>query len=75
MNKTEMAYYNLLEMNCAIRWKKVAYNFYLNMKIRYIIGIAYLSYIGMMGGTIIVEAIIVGLVLGMYDILFNDRMV
>ena len=62
-------------MNCAIRWKKVAYNFYLNMKIRYIIGIAYLSYIGMMGGTIIVEAIIVGLVLGMYDILFNDGMV
>ena len=62
-------------MNCAIRWKKAAYNFYLNMKIRYIIGIAYLSYIGMMGGTIIVEAIIVGLVLGMYDFLFNDRIV
>jgi len=75
MIKTEMAYYNLLEMNCAIRWKKVDYNFYLNMKIRYIIGIAYLSYIGMMGGTIIVEAIIVGLVLGMYDFLFNDRIV
>ena len=46
-----------------------------NMKIRYIVGIAYLSYIGMMGGTIIVEAIIVGLVLGMYDFLFNDRIV
>ena len=46
-----------------------------NMKIRYIIGIAYLSYIGMMGGTIIVEAIIVGLVLGMYDFLFSDRMI
>ena len=45
------------------------------MKIRYIIGIGYLSYIGMMGGTIIVEAIIVGLVLGMYDFLFNDRIV
>ena len=29
----------------------------------------------MMGGTIIVEAIIVGLVLGMYDFLFNDRIV
>ena len=75
MIKTEMAYYNLLEMNCSIRWKKVDYNFYLNMKIRYIVGIAYLSYIGMMGGTIIVEAIIVGLVLGMYDFLFNDRIV
>ena len=62
-------------MNCAIRWKKVDYNFYLNMKIRYIVGIAYLSYIGMMGGTIIVEAIIVGLVFGMYDLLFNDRIV
>ena len=45
------------------------------MKIRYIIGIAYLSYIGMMGGSIVVEAIIIGLVLGMYDILFNDRIV
>ena len=45
------------------------------MKIRYIIGVAYLSYIGMMGGSIVVEAIIIGLVLGMYDILFNDRIV
>ena len=45
------------------------------MKIRYIIGIAYLSYIGIMGGSIVVEAIIVGLVLGMYDFLFNDRIV
>ena len=45
------------------------------MKLRYIIGIAYLRYIGMMGGTIIVEAIIVGLVLGMYDFLFSDRMI
>ena len=45
------------------------------MNLRYIIGIAYLSYIGMMGGTIIVEAIIVGLVLGMYDFLFSDRMI
>ena len=45
------------------------------MKIRYIIGIAYLSYIGMMGGSIVVEAIIIGLVLGMYDLLFNDRIV
>ena len=70
-----MAYYNFSEMNCAIRWNKVDYNFYLNMKIRYIIGIAYLSYIGMMGGSIVVEAIIIGLVLGMYDLLFNDRIV
>ena len=45
------------------------------MKIRYIVGIAYLSYIGMMGGSIVVEAIIVGLVLGMYDFLFSDRVV
>ncbi len=45
------------------------------MKIRYIIGVAYLSYIGMMGGSIVVEAIIIGLVLGMYDLLFNDRIV
>ena len=45
------------------------------MKIRYIVGIAYLSYIGMMGGSVIVEAIIIGLVLGMYDILFNNGVV
>ena len=44
------------------------------MNIRYIIGFAYLSFIGMMGGTIVIEAIIVGLVFGMYDTLFNDRM-
>jgi len=43
--------------------------------LRYIIGISYLSYIGMMGGSVIVEAIIIGLVLGMYDLLFNDRIV
>jgi len=43
--------------------------------LRYIIGISYLSYIGMMGGSIFVEAIIIGLVLGMYDLLFNDRIV
>jgi len=67
--------YNFSEMNCGIRWMKVDYNFSLNMKIRYIIGIAYLSYIGMMGGSVVVEAIVIGLVLGMYDILFNDRIV
>ena len=43
------------------------------MKLRYIIGIAYLSYIGMMGGSIIIDAIFIGLVLGMYDFLFSDR--
>ena len=43
--------------------------------LRYIIGISYLCYIGMVGGSIVVEAIIIGLVLGMYDILFNDGMV
>jgi hypothetical protein len=45
------------------------------MKIRYIIGISYLSYVGMMSGSVIVEAIFIGFVLGMYDFLFNDRMV
>ena len=45
------------------------------MKIRYIIGISYLSFIGMMGGSVIIEAIFIGFVLGMYDFLFNDRMV
>ena len=40
------------------------------MKLRYFIGIPYLGYVGMIGANILFEAIVIGLVLGMYDILF-----
>ena len=40
--------------------------------IRYIVFVPYLIFIGMMGGNVLVEAIVIGLVLGMYDFLFDD---
>jgi len=40
------------------------------MKLRYFIGIPYLGYIGMIGGSIWFEAIIIGLVFAIYDTLF-----
>ena len=43
--------------------------------IRYIVFVPYLIFIGIMGGNVLVEAIVIGLVLGMYDFLFNDRIV
>jgi len=43
------------------------------MKLRYVILVPYLIFIGMMGGNVLVEAIVIGLVLGMYDFLFDNR--
>ena len=40
--------------------------------IRYIVFVPYLSYIAMMGGNVLVEATIIGFVLGMYDTLFSN---
>ena len=40
--------------------------------IRYIVFVPYLIFIGMMGGNIVVEAIVIGFILGMYDFLFDD---
>ena len=42
------------------------------MKLRYIVFVPYLIFIGMMGGNIVVEAIVIGFILGMYDFLFNN---
>jgi hypothetical protein len=44
------------------------------MKIRYIVFVPYLIFIGVMGGNIMAEALIIGFSLGMYDVLFfgND---
>ena len=41
------------------------------MKLRYAIFVPYLIFIGMMGGNVLVEAIVIGFVLGMYDFLFD----
>ena len=41
--------------------------------IRYIVFVPYLIFIGMMGGNVLVEAIVIGLVLGVFDLIFDDR--
>ena len=40
--------------------------------IRYIVFVPYLIFIGMMGGNIVVEALVIGFILGMYDFLFGN---
>tara|TARA_Y100000294_G_scaffold176657_1_gene199639 strand:- start:1707 stop:1859 length:153 start_codon:yes stop_codon:yes gene_type:complete len=40
--------------------------------IRYIVFVPYLIFIGMMGGNIVVEALVIGFILGMYDFLFGS---
>ena len=41
--------------------------------IRYIVFVPYLIFIGMMGGNVLMEAIVIGLVLAMYDFLIDGR--
>ena len=43
------------------------------MKLRYIIGISYLCFIGLMGQNVLVEAIFIGVALGVYDLFFDDH--
>ena len=43
------------------------------MKLRYIIFVPYLIFIGMMGGNVLVDAIIIGLALGVFDLIFDDH--
>ena len=45
----------------------------IQIQIRYIIFVPYLIFIGMMGGNVLVEAIVIGLVLGVFDLIFDDR--
>ena len=42
------------------------------MKIRYLIFVPYLIFIGMMGGNVLVDALVIGLALAMYDFLFDN---
>ena len=41
------------------------------MKLRYAIFVPYLIFIGVMGGNVLVDALVIGLALAMYDILFD----
>ena len=42
------------------------------MKLRYAIFVPYLIFIGIMGGNVLVDAIVIGLALAMYDFLFGN---
>ena len=42
------------------------------MKLRYVICVPYLIFVGIVGGNVLVEAVFIGIVLGMYDFLFDD---
>jgi hypothetical protein len=42
------------------------------VQIRYLVFIPYLIFIGMMGGNILAESIVVGLALAIYDFFFGD---
>ena len=42
------------------------------MIIRYIVFVPYLIFIGLMGGNVLAEAIVFGICLGTYDLLFRN---
>ena len=42
------------------------------MKLRYAIFVPYLIFIGIMGGNVLVDALVIGLALAMYDIIFGN---
>ena len=44
----------------------------IQLQIRYLVFIPYLIFVGMMGGNVLVDALIIGLALAMYDFLFGD---
>ncbi len=41
------------------------------MKLRYIVFVPYLIFIGITGGNVLVDALVIGLALAMYDFLFD----
>ena len=43
----------------------------IQLQIRYVVFVPYLIFIGMMGGNVLMEAIVIGLALAMYDFLFD----
>jgi len=42
----------------------------IHLQIRYIVFVPYLIFIGAMGGNILAEAIVIGIILAIYDFLF-----
>ena len=45
----------------------------IQLQIRYLVFIPYLIFIGIMDGNILMEAIVIGVMLAMYDFLFDDK--
>ena len=43
----------------------------IHVQIRYLVFIPYLIFVGMMGGNVLVDALVIGLALAMYDFLFD----
>ena len=43
------------------------------MKLRYVIFVPYLIFIGVIGGNVLVEAEVIGFILGLYDTLFGNE--
>ena len=45
----------------------------IQIQIRYVVFVPYLIFIGMMGGNVLVDAIVIGLALGVFDLIFDDH--
>ena len=44
----------------------------IHVQIRYLVFVPYLIFVGMVGGNVLMEAIVIGFVFAMYDFLFGD---
>ena len=44
----------------------------IHVQIRYLVFVPYLIFVGMMGGNVLVDALVVGLALAMYDLFFDN---
>ena len=44
----------------------------IHVQIRYLVFVPYLIFVGMMGGNVLAEAIVIGLALAIYDFLFDN---
>ena len=45
----------------------------MRIQIRYVVFVPYLIFIGMTGGNVLVDAIAIGLALGVFDLIFDDH--
>ena len=44
----------------------------IHLQIRYLVFVPYLIFVGIMGGNVLVDALVIGLALAMYDFLFGN---